>query len=82
MVCVCVLMVLGMFMFVNVMSILMSVMSPPPCVYGGVVWDILCFRLCVSFVSCIVLMSGFVLCVSCFCTKILLLMPFILIFEV
>ena len=41
---VCVLMALGMYMFVKVMSFLMSVMSPPPslfvfpvCAYGGVV---------------------------------------------
>ena len=40
----CVLMALGMFMFVKVMSSLISVMSPPPslfvlsvCAYGGVV---------------------------------------------
>ena len=36
----CVLMALGMFMFVKVMSSLISVMSPPPCLcslYGGIV---------------------------------------------
>ena len=30
----CVLMALGMFMFVKVMSSLISVMSPPPCLYS------------------------------------------------
>ena len=60
----CVLMALGMFMFVKVMSSLISVMSPPPCLWSvpvrmgcsGVCFGVLAF--CVSFVSCIVVMSG------------------------
>ena len=50
----CVLMTLGMFMFVKVMSSLISVMSPPPCLCSllcvwwcsGVCFDVLAF--CVS----------------------------------
>ena len=63
----CVFMALGMFMFVKVMVSLISVMSPPPCIvlsvcaYGGVVGYFRCLALCVSFVSCIVMMSGWVL---------------------
>ena len=63
-----VLMTLGMFMFVEVMSSLISVMSPLLvcalclCVWwcSGVFFCVLAF--CVSFVSCIVMMSGWVLC--------------------
>ena len=56
---------LGMFMFVKVMSSLISVMSPPSCLCSlsvrmVVYWGILAF--CVSFVSCIVMMSGWELC--------------------
>ena len=64
----CVLMALGMFMFVEVMSSLISVMSPHSlfvlsvCAYGGVVGYFWCLAFCVSFVSCIVMMSGLVLC--------------------
>ena len=61
------LLVLGMFMFVNVMSLLISVMSPLPvgdpclCVW----WCSEVFLdFCVSFVSCIVMMSDCVLCMS------------------
>ena len=74
---VCVLMALGMCMFVKVMSSLISVMSPPPhclcsvCAYGGVVGYLGVLAFCVSFVSCIMMMSGWVLCtrflVSRFC---------------
>ena len=42
----CVLMALGMFMFMKGMSSLISVMSPPPCLcslYGGVVGYFWCF---------------------------------------
>ena len=54
----CVLMALGMFMFVKVMWSLISVMSPPPslfvlsvCAYSGVVGYFWCLAFCVSFVS-------------------------------
>ena len=51
---VCVLMALGMFLFVKVMSSLISVMSPPPwvcsvCAYGGVVGYFRCFRFLCEF---------------------------------
>ena len=76
-----VLMTLGMFMFVKVMSSLISVKSPLlVCAYGGVV-GYLRFLLdfCVSFVSCIVKMSGWVLGTRFFSSSILFLMPFMLI---
>ena len=58
----CVLMALGMFMFVKVMSSLISVMSPPPRLHSlsvrmVVQWGILVFWLSVWVVSCIVMMS-------------------------
>ena len=68
----CVLMALGMFMFVKVMSSLISVMSPPPCLYSLSVHM-------VSFVSCIVMMSGWVLCTRFLSSSILFLIPFMLI---
>ena len=79
----CVLMALGMFMFVKVMSSLISVMSPllvllSVCAYGGVV-GVLCFSFLCGFVSCIVLMSGWVLCTRLFSSSILFLMSFMLI---
>ena len=51
----CVLMALGMFMLVKVMSSLISVMSPPPCLcslvcaYGDVVGYYRCFSLLCEF---------------------------------
>ena len=48
----------------------------PVCAYGGV-FSVLAFY--VSFVSCIVMMSGWVLLTSFFSSSILFLMPFILI---
>ena len=50
----CVLMALGMFLFVNVMSSLMSVRSPlpacvPVCAYGDVVRYFWCFRFICEF---------------------------------
>ena len=51
----CVLMDLGMFMFVRVMSSLISVMSPPSlfalsvCAYGGVVGYLRCFSFLCEF---------------------------------
>ena len=51
----CVLMALGMFMFVKVMSSLISVMSPPSlfvlyvCAYGGVVGNLRCFSFLCEF---------------------------------
>ena len=53
----CVLMVLGMLMFVKVMSSMISLMSPSSlfvlsvCGYGGVVF-FLCLSFCVSFLYC------------------------------
>ena len=41
-----------------------------------VIFDVL--DVCMSFVSCIVLMSGYVLCVRCFNSSILFIMPFML----
>ena len=75
----------GMFMFVKVMSSLISVMSPllvrvlSVCAYGGVVGYFWCLAFCVSFVSCIVMMSSWVLCTRFFSSSILFLMPFMLI---
>ena len=65
-------MALGMIMFVNVMSSLIIVMSTPPglcslSVRMVVYWGILgVLAFCVSFVSCIVMMSGWVLCTKFF----------------
>ena len=79
----CVLMALGMFVFVKVMSSLISVMSSAPCLccsvcaYGGVFLVFL--DLCVSFVSCIMMMAGCVLCTRFFSSSILFLMSFMLI---
>ena len=61
----CVLMALGIGLFVKVMSALISVMNPLlVCALCLCVWwcifGVLAF--CVSFVSCIVMMSGWVLC--------------------
>ena len=81
----CVLMALGMFMFVKVMSPLISVMSPSlfvlsVCAYGGVLGHFFCvLAFCVSFVSSIVMMSGWMLCTSFFSSSMLFLMPFMLI---
>ena len=81
----CVLMALGMFMLVKVMSSLISVMSPLLvyalclCVWwcNGGILGVLAF--CVSFVSCIVMMSSWVLCTRLFSSSILSLMLFMLI---
>ena len=68
----CVLMALGMFIFVKVMSSLISVMSPPPCLCSLClcVWwcsgVFLVFSFLCEFFSCIVMMSGWVLCTSFF----------------
>ena len=67
-------MALGMFMFVKVMSSLISVMSPPPCLRSLPV-----LASCVSFVSCIVMISGWVSCTRFLSSSILFLMPFMLI---
>ena len=69
------------------MASLISVMSPPFCLWSlsvrMVVWwgvlGVLAF--CVSFVSCIVMMSGWVLCTRSFSSSILFLMPFMLIWS-
>ena len=63
----CVLMALGICMFVNVMWSLISVTNPSlfmlaVCAYGGILGYFWCLAFCVSFVSCIVMMSGWVLC--------------------
>ena len=78
----CVLMALGMFMFVKVMSSLISVMSPflfcalCLCVWwcSGGIFGVLAF--CVSFVSCNVMMSGWALCTRFFSSSNLFLIPF------
>ena len=80
----CVLMALGMFMFTKGMSSLIRVMSPPPCLcsvcaHGGVVGYFRCLAFSVSFVYCIVMMFGWVLCTNFFSSSILFLMPFMLI---
>ena len=49
------------------------------CAYGGVVGYLRCLDFCVSFVSCIVMMSGWVLCNRFFSSSILFPMLFILI---
>ena len=78
----CVLMVLG--MFVKVMWSLISVMSPQPCLCSlsvrmVVEWGIFgVLPFCVSFVSCIVMVSGWMLCTRFFSSSILFLMPFML----
>ena len=60
--------------------------EPPPslcvlsvCAYGGVEGYFWCLAFCVSFVFCIVMMSGWVLCTSFFSSSILFHMPFMLI---
>ena len=83
----CVLMSLGMFMFVKVMSSLISVMSTPPCwgslfsvcAYGGVVGYCWCFSfLCkFGFLYCDDVRLGAVY--EFFSSSILVLMPFMLI---
>ena len=81
----CVVMALGMFMFVKVMSSLISVLNPPLCLCSlsvrmVVYWGMLAvLTVCVCFVSCIVMMSGWMLCTSLFSSSILFLMPFMLI---
>ena len=81
----CVPMASGMFMSVKVMSSLISVTSPPPrlcspSVRTVVQWGISgALAFCVSFVSCIVMMSGWVLCTRVFSSSILFLMPFMLV---
>ena len=49
------------------------------CAYGGVVGYFCVLAFCVSFVSCIVMMSGWVLCTIFFSSSILFLMPFMFI---
>ena len=50
------------------------------CAYGGgVVRYFWCFSFLCDFVSCIVMMSGLVLCTRFFSSSILFLMPFMLI---
>ena len=49
------------------------------CAYGGVVGYLSVLAFCVSFVSCTVMMSGWVLCTRFFSSSILFLMPFMLI---
>ena len=73
-----------MFMFVKVMSSLISVMSSPPCLcslYMRMVVYFCCLAFCVSFVSCIVMMSGWMLCTRFLSSSILFLMPFMLILS-
>ena len=49
------------------------------CTYGRVVGYIWCLAFCVSFVSCIVMKSGWVLCTRFLSSSIFFLMPFMLI---
>ena len=49
------------------------------CAYGGVVGYFGCLAFCVSYVSCIMMMSGWVLCTRFLRSSILFLMPFMLI---
>ena len=49
------------------------------CAYGGVVGSFGVLAFYVSFVSCIVMMSGWVLCTRFLSSSILFLMPFMLI---
>ena len=81
----CLLMTFGMFVCKSYV-VLDQCDEPPPlfvlsvCAYGGAVgiwFGVLAF--CVSFVSCIVMMSDWVLCKRFFSSLILFLMPFILI---
>ena len=67
------LMALCMFMFGKVMSSLISVMSPPPCLCSLFVRMMVyfcCLAFCVSFNSCIMMMSGLVLCTRYFSSSI------------
>ena len=80
----CVLMALGMFVCES--YVVLDQCDEPPslfvfsvCVYGGVVGILGVLAFCVSFVSCIVMMSDWVLCTSFFSSSILFLMPFMLI---
>ena len=77
----CVLMSLGMFMFVKVMSSVICVMSHPPCLCvwwcSGGIFGVLAF--CASLVSYIVMMTGWVLCTTFLRSSILFLMEFMLI---
>ena len=49
------------------------------CAYSGVVGYLWCLTFCVNFVSCIVMMSGWVLCTRFFSFSILFLMAYMLI---
>ena len=75
----CVLIVVGMLIFVNVTSSLMRGMSPHlvciPCMCiwwcNAVFW---CLDVCVSFVSCILMMAGCMLCAMYFNSSIMFLL--------
>ena len=74
----------GILMCVNVVSDLMYVMRPPPCLcYLSVRMAVKC-GICgvldaeVSFDSCIVMMSDCVVCMRCLSSSTVLLMPFAL----
>ena len=49
------------------------------CAYGDIVGYFRCFSFCVSFVSCIVMVSGWGLCTRFLSSSILFLIPFMLI---
>ena len=77
-------MALGMFMFVKVVVLDQcdehhSLFVLSVCAYGGVMGYLRCLDFGVSFVSCIVMMSGCVLCTRFFSSPILFLIPFMLI---
>ena len=79
-----VLMTCGVLMCVNVVSDLMYVMRPPPCLCSMSVWMVEKCGICgvldaeVSFDSCIVMMSGCVVCMRSLSSSTVLLMPFAL----
>ena len=79
--CISVLMTCGVLMCVNVASYLMYVMRPPPCLCSLSVWMAVKCGICgvldaeVSFDSCIVMMSGCVVCMRCLSSSTVLIMP-------
>ena len=79
-----VLMTCGVLICVNVVSDLMYVMKPPPCLCSLSVRMAVRCGMCgvldaeVSFDFCIVMMSSCVVCMRCLCSSTVLFMPFAL----
>ena len=79
-----VLMTCGVLMCVNVASDFMYVTRPPPCLCSLPVLMAVKCAICgvldeeVSFDSCIVMMSGCVVCMRCLSSSMVLIMPFAL----